>query len=499
MRRRGESSPADKPATEIIVPHDPITEQAILAAAIVAEDDLRNKLLDRIAPECFFVDEHRAAWSVLREMKQRRLEYDPVTITRLAGDRVRASYLSELTSQRPDVPSEADLEQFIDWLMWDRRRSSVVNGPLSGLIASIKNPRESHERVRALARAIGQAFEGHNERQFIYAPKVLVSEMMHEIRQRVAGHATYPIGIPGLDCFDSGERRLIPGAAPGLVTLVTGVTGSGKSTFTAHLALGQMRQRRKVLYGAWEVNAPMTLEILTIIDLGWSRSEMLDPEGAVKKGHAITYEKLVDFEERAHAISQWVSFVKNPFRRNQEAKRSNEANLDLVQSILTDAGCHVFIADLWARCLVSRKPEEEEEALFRQQAMLEELNVHGILVHQQRYKDIEMRADKRPTREGLKGSGAYAEIADNMFGTHRPAQWKRIDDDILEIFVLKQRYGKWPLGVEFRWDGDKGSIEGGREIAYDPMSDAAEMGSGVGSTFTPPRKERVRRGQSRSS
>lgn len=494
MRRRGETSPAEKPATEIVIPHDPITEQVIVAAGLVAENDIRDKLLDRIDPDCFYVDEYRAAWAALREMKLRKLEYDPATMHRIAGDRVRASHMTELATLRPDVP--ANLEQYIDWLLWDRKRTTVANGPLAGLLEALKNPRESPDRVRSLARSIGQSFEGYNQRQFIYDPKSLVAEMMNEIRQRVSGHAAYPFGIEGLDFFQTKERRMIPGCAPGLVTLVTGVTGSGKSTFTAHLALGQVRQRRRVLYGAWEVQAPMTLEIMTVIDLGWSRTDMLDPDGAVKRGSPITPSRLVEFEEHAHEISKFVQFVKNPFRRNRNEKKSNDANLDLVQSILTDAGCHVFIADLWSRCLVSRRPEDEEEALFRQQAMLEELGVHGILVHQQRHKDIEMRSDKRPTREGVKGSGAYAEIADNMFGTHRPAQWKRVEDNTLEVFLLKQRYGKYPLGIEFEWNGDTGAIKGGRDIEYDPTSDPSE--TGIGSQFTPPERVRMKRGAKRS-
>lgn len=473
MRRRSEVQ-SSEPKTEVKIPLDPITEQVILAAAIVADPEVRNRLLDRIVPECFYVEEYRAAWATLGEMRRQKLEYDPATIHRLAGDRVRVSHLTELATLRPDVP--ANIEQYIDWLFWDRKRTTVANGSLSGLLEALKNPRESPDRVRALARSIGQAFDGYNDRQYLYDPTMLVTETMREIQKRVSGHAIYPFGIDGLDYYEKDtssirERRMIPGAAPGLVTLVTGISGSGKSTFTAHLALGQIHQKRKVLYGAWEVSAPMTLEIITIIDLGLSRTNFLDPEGAIRRGTPISHEVLVAFEERAHQISKYIQFVKNPFRRVRGEKKSNDANLDLVQSILADAGCHVFIADLWARCLVSRRPEEEEEALFRQQAMLEEMGVHGILVHQQRHKDIELRPDKRPTREGLKGSGAYVEIADNLIGTHRPAQWMRMDDVKLELFILKQRYGKWPLGIEFDWDGDTGSIGGGVKIEYDPQGD----------------------------
>ena len=84
--------------------------------------------------------------------------------------------------------------------------------------------------------------------------------------------------------------------------------------------------------------------------------------------------------------------------------------------------------------------------LIRQQAMLNEMGVHGILAQQQRLKDIELRPDKRPTREGIKGSGAWTEVPDNIIGVHRPALWKPVPDNVLEVDILKQRV-RWGKGT----------------------------------------------------
>ena len=85
-------------------------------------------------------------------------------------------------------------------------------------------------------------------------------------------------------------------------------------------------------------------------------------------------------------------------------RRGNSSNLDTVQAYVADSGCDVFVADLFERCLSDTDPDEEKHALFRMQAMLDDLRVHGIFAAQQRLKDIEQRPDKRPTREGIKGS-----------------------------------------------------------------------------------------------
>ena len=246
------------------------------------------------------------------------------------------------------------------------------------------------------------------------------------------------------------------------------VHNSGKSTFTCHLVLGMARQMRTILYGAWETQGGPTLELMACLALNWSRSRL--------QVGSLSEDELVKLEAAMRQIGKQVRFMKNPFRRTVGEKRSNEKNLDLVQNLIADSGCDVFVADLWARCLVSRRPEEEEEALFRQQAMLEEMRVHGVLVHQQRLKDLEGRPDRRPTREGVKGSGSYIEVADTVFGIHRPALFKKLDDTTLEAIILKQRKGKWPLAVEFDWDADFGSIDGGRSMDYDPEPGDTEAG-----------------------
>jgi hypothetical protein len=184
--------------------------------------------------------------------------------------------------------------------------------------------------------------------------------------------------------------------------------------------------------------------------------------------------------ERMGTISRRIRFLANPFRRRPGEKRSNERNLDILQGYIADSGCEVFVGDLWKRCLCSIEPDDEEEALIRQQAMVEELRVHAILIQQQRLKDIEQRPDKRPTREGIKGSSAWVEIPDTILGVHRPFLFKRVEDNKLEVFVLKQRYGRWPLGIEFDWDPDLGIIRGGRHIEYDRPGEANNVDVAAG-------------------
>lgn len=484
MGKFGEQATAARPAVEFVVPTDSVNEQVIIAAAVV-DAKVRAELVRTLQPEHFLVPEHRPIWSGLQEMERRKLAYDPAVLQRLVGDKVDISYVTQLEALRPDVPD--NLAFHIDALHWDKQRLTVVAGPLSSLIDAIRNPREAPERVRALARHVGDAFRGKSGAgQFLLDPAELVRTQLLEIEKRIAGHACYPYGIKGLDFYEDaaidadgklvgGQPRMLPGAAPGKVTVLTGVPGGGKSTTAGHLALGLMNQGRRVLFGAWEMGGGMTLELLAALSLGDNRADLL--------AGRISRESLILFEERMHEISKQVVFMANPFRRSGSTKKAtNAVNLDIVQAHIADSGCHVFIADLWKRCLSETQPEAEEEALYRQQAMLEEMQVHGILLQQQRSKDLEQRPDKRPTREAIKGSSAWVEVADTVIGVNLPALWKRIPNDKLEMFVLKQRYGSWPLGVEFDWRPKYGDISGGVSIEYErPGEEAVEAKERQGS------------------
>lgn len=478
----GPRGPVD-PGEKVVIPHDPVNEGAILAA-VLADQRLLDQLLRRLLPDHFLVRENREAWAALGEVRRRGLDFDYPSVRAISGDAV-ADYLEGV--ELAGMPA-GNIEWHVQNLLWDAARVAAARGPVPAFLEALRDPKAEPARVRSLSRQISGAFDGYEERKYLHDPDRLVRDQMLEIEQRVAGHATYPFGLPGLDFFDPverGRRRMIPGTAPGEVTVITSVSGGGKSTTAANVALGLAFPEgvdsdapgRKVCYGAWEMRGGTTLELIACISLGWSRTDLTDPGGASPDAPINTHEGRVLLQDRMRRIAERIRFMAMPFKRVAGEKPSNERNLDLLQGYIADSGCEVFIADLWKRCLRDASPEAEEDALIRQQAMVEELRIHAILLQQQRLKDIEMRPDKRPTREGIKGSGAWVEIADNIIAPHRPALWKRMDDDKIEIFVLKQRKGKWPLGIEFDWDADRGSISGGRPIEYDRLGEGTEFES----------------------
>lgn len=446
----------------IQIPHDPFNEQIVIAAALTCER-CRAKYLPSVHADLFHSKGHAAVWEALRECSRKKLEPSIEAVRQLGGGAIDADYLKQLIESRPQPPP--NMAHHIEVLKWDHARIIAASGPVSALLKSLQDPTAEPARVRALGRQVADSFAGHDY-SWLHDPAQLVREQMHEIRGRRTGQALYPFGIKALDRYDDGSPRLIPGAAPKKISLVTAVSGAGKSTVTSQLMLGIARQRRRVLYGAWEQGAGITLEMMALQSLKWSKSRIMTGEQ--------TEQEEDELEQRMLQISRYVRFWRLPFDASSD-EWTNSAALDAVRAQIADSGCDVAVFDLFERALSETRPEQERRALYGLAAIADNLHVHFVLVHQLRLKDLERRTDKRPTREVIFGSGAWVEVSDNIFGVHNPAIFKPVDNDLLYIYILKQRYGRWPQAIEFDWEPDKGLISNGRDVEY--LSDQDEPGA----------------------
>lgn len=428
---------------------------------MASDPDVLARVARRETSDSFFGKGHPEIFVGMQALAKLGLAFSLATMRQVSGGAVDEVYLAKVLAAHG---APKNINHHLDALSWDRARVEAVRGPLTKLVKALQDPATNPDIVRATARALATAFDGHGSRRYLHDPNELVRTQMLEIEKRREGKARHPYGIVGLDDDEGGNPRLIPGAAPGQMTVVCGVPGSSKSTLTARIALGLFEEGKRIIYGAWEVGGGMTLELLAAMRLGYSRTSLLTGK--------LTREQLDALRVQMDVIAGYVRFFKLP-GRDRGQKMTNDAILDVVHAYVEDSGADVAIFDLWKRCLRYTDPDDEEQALYRQQSNLAELGVHGILVQQLRGKDVEQRTNQRPTRESIKGSGAWFEVPDTILGLYRPGLSKRVDDNVAEVDVLKQRWGKFPLAVEFDWDGDKGSFENGRTVVYEPPTAAA--------------------------
>lgn len=249
-----------KDATVKLPMPDPVNEIVVIGAALVSLE-ARARLVKQLPPDNFFAKGHSEAWSVICELERRGLAYDPLTVKQMSGGKVDTNYLDNIIRDRPELPT--NLEHHVEIMKWDRTRVEVIKGPLSGLVEAIRDPLTDPEIVKKNAEQIVGVLKSSGTHKYLRDPSTLVREQMASIRARRGGAACYPYGIDGFDIYGpdeklddgtdvSGTWRIVPGTAPKGTTVITGVSGSGKTTVTANVALAQANLERRVLFGAWE-------------------------------------------------------------------------------------------------------------------------------------------------------------------------------------------------------------------------------------------------------
>src|SRR5262249_26015261 len=150
-------------------------------------------------------------------------------------------------------------------------------------------------------------------------------------------------------------------------------------------------------------------------------------------------------EER---LAARVKFLKKPpLSHGGEKAVTNVSRLMWVGSEITRVGAQLFVGDLLHRVLEGGEPAELARACDAALRVAQDTGAHFLAVHQQLHKDLEKRPDKRPTREAIKGSGGILEASHTVIGVHRRGLWKSVDDDAIELIVLKQKNGLWPFSV----------------------------------------------------
>lgn len=302
--------------------------------------------------------------------------------------------------------------------------------------------------------------------------RIPITSFRHSIVDKVASFERTRF-ITRVDAVASRPVKCIQVDSPSKLYLAgPGMVPTHNSTITANIVLAQARLKKKVLYGAWEMTSCNTLQLLACMSCGLERRRLF----LKRSDGGFSEEEGARLLEASRRIQKYVKFMDVPFdRKRTTKKKSNEQNLDIIEDHIRKSGCDVFVADLWARCLVETKPEDEVLALQRQQTIAQATKVHCILAHQQRLKDMEKRANPRPTREGNKGSAIWVEVTDTMIGVYNPSQVKDVPANIMELIVLKQRYGKFPQAIEFDWDPARAVLSGGKTVPYDAGGDGSTM------------------------
>jgi replicative DNA helicase len=396
------------------------------------------KLCAVLSVAMFLEERHRSIFITLRELVERRLEFDLETFEQLATGRKYGGrqYVKKLIEA---FDEQKNLDHHVEQMRVDAIKASALQGPLQLLVDLCEDSTVGLAKIR-------ETFHGLNATFSTYSPdkisrgETLGDDYRRRLKQRIKDPGFVSTGIESLD------RTLTQGlAAPG-ISVWTGRTGMGKSTVGWNVADHAANVLAlNVIYFSFEMTADAVLDGMVA-----SRTR-ISLERMVKKTNDL----------RKNEVKAIAQAIRDITANGKLVFRDRRLKVPQLPSVLSDVRPQLCVFDLWERMVSPPNNEVITDQLAVMQDMAKEFDCHFMILHQQK-RATELTDDKRPTLVGLKNSGAYEEYADSVFGLYREWIYDPSVRDVLEIQNLKQRRGQ-PYGIAcVEFDGEHGRI--GKEV-----------------------------------
>ncbi len=270
------------------------------------------------------------------------------------------------------------------------------------------------------------------------------------VGKRERGEGFYTTGFRTID------DKLVEGLAPGKVSVWSGRSSMGKSSFVQNMSLRLSHYKVPVAMFSLEMPSYSLIDRFVAIRTGVEIMRMtkkdVDPPLNKNEKKSIEWER-----ERLHALPHLhmddTPAVRLDYIRDQVRRLQAKLGTQYMVVIIDLFG---KIRDIRADYMAA----SYEENLNRTQQMARELGVHLALVAQiSREKDVKNIWAHRPTMNKIKNSGAWEENADLIVLLFRAKYYDpKLVDDVLEVHIAKQRMGAKDDRVNFLFLGAQGRI-----------------------------------------
>lgn len=453
---------------------DVANEQSVILGVLATPADA-EPVLRRVSPGEFLDSRHVLVWTAFRAALDQRQWYQPAAVRRIIADAGGDldSYLAGL-EKLAEVAPPADLPRCVETLRWDSRRHAVLTEGMPQLRKALLQGSAEPSSVRALAARVAESLSSVAAADFVGADQV-VNEYAADLHRR-RRQGVYGLGYPAFDDL------LGRGFAPGLTTVVSGVSSAGKSSVLMNWAMRLAEQGRRVAYCAWEETHLSLADIIAAAD----PDDPIDYQ-SLQRGSLddATRRRAVERVRRYTDVRQpgWIRFVRNPFTRAMMAsgKIHNTDNYHTIDAIVAESGADVVIYDMLERAYAERQIQAVEQMLEMVQDMHKVRDVHGIVGAQTNLEVVERANKKSANRSDVKGSKRIVEIADIFINLYREGQFLVGDaDNVLTTTCDKQRHGRSPWRVDWHWEGcykriSSPRLHGDEQLGVEPRDQVLEF------------------------
>lgn len=445
---------------ERIVEYDLANERVVLAS-MAKDPKIRRQYAFSLTPTEFGDPRHQVWFRALSHMARAGLGWSEDTFAELAkgGDFGGYDYLRRVLEE---YDPNTNLEFHIERLRLDSAKFGILQQDIPALAQGCEDPTAPPERLLAALKVAIRRLENHG-RRFISGGPELVEGYYDLLKARkLTGHRVEGLGLKLLDA------ALVMGLSPAAPMSVIGARPMvGKSTLLAHLIRHRVAAKQGIFVCGWEMARDDYLDMMVSSETGVPAAVLVQSPGSLSPEVQYQVQEAVE----RYRNEDLLEIEENPFTKLEKPADRwadlNTRNLDYFEGTVAHASKtkRVIALDVFAKMLPDRRPDKVSEALVRIREMGKAYNVHICLLHHLNRE----AASGRPSLEGFKGSGAWEEEADLIFGLDRPIlraspARRRKMVDYLDIHLLKQRRGPAPLCLRYLFEGARYRLSGEVEI-----------------------------------
>lgn len=403
------------------LPHDEIAERAVLGG-LIADPSLfsisREQALER---DDFYFPIHAELFEFLEELYMEKGEnWDDIVFFSEAEKRGKNWVKAFIYS----LVEEASTGYLFKTACQRVKELSILRRAKDKALKLLQA--QDLEEVRLIYGGLEEIFTARKEEL------IDVSRLASQVYERIKANRERDTLVSGFSTGYLDLDKAIDGLHKGHLVIVGARPGMGKSSFMLCLALHLAKQGYKTLIFSLEMSAQELGErmfsIISGVPLSSIRSGFLSEEDM-----AILTDTALKIRQLPIVINDAGSLSPMDIKLNIRDVKPNVVFVDYLQLVR------------YEKAYASR--QEEVAYISRSlKAMAKDLNV-CVVALSQLSRNVEHRADKRPTLADLRESGQIEQDADLVMFLHRPDYYKKEknNDNKVELVLAKNRHG--PTGI----------------------------------------------------
>lgn len=425
---------------DIEMPYSLEAEQTILGAVLI-DADVLSVVMEQVKPESFYIDQHRALFSIMAQMFTSGSKADVITVLNEAvAMRIfetpaeGRNYLANLVNMVPAVSNIESYCQIVSSKYYIRVLAETARGILSDIQSG---ETDASLLLDAAEQRIFDIRQGRDVTG-LTPIKEIVAETYNHIGQ-IAGpdrelYLGTRSGFSYLDTLTSGLNKSD-------LILIAARPAMGKTAFALNIACNVARHNDKevCIFSLEMPREQLVSRLLSTeaqVDSNKLRNGRLDGDDWLRLAAGASYlQGLPIYIDDTASIT--VQQIKAKLRRMKNLGLVVIDYLGLIQSTLRTENRVQIVSEITRQLKI----------------MAKELDVPVVLLSQLS-RGPESRTDKRPMLSDLRESGSIEQDADIVMFLYRDAYYNKESQqpNVAECIVAKNRHGETGT-VNLIWDG----------------------------------------------